>query len=246
MMGFDFADPERGLFGTCRPSGAAIVFDHEDVVAATSEAQPRHSDTGGDAAVGLELDGVGLELEISRLGPPVSLRGERTGSEELAVCRVRGEVRGSKGTRTISCLGIRSDAVSDPDPQEVSVTRAIAIAFADGGILALRGARPRGATDHGDEELKATLADPEGELTVIREPLLSTHYDEQGRQLRATLELWPRGNGEPRPPVRVAGAVVCGTSLPLGERRLDLAFFRWSLEGRPGLGRYEVLSDAGD
>jgi hypothetical protein len=246
MMGFDFADPERGLFGTCRPSGAAIVFDHEDVIAATAEAEPRYSDTGGDAAVGLELDRVGLELELSRLGVPVTLRGERSGAEELGVCRVGGEVRRSKGAQAVSCLGIRSDAVSDPEPNEVSVTRAIAIAFADGGILALRGARPRGATDHGDEELRVALAGPEGELTVIREPLLSTHYDEQGRQLRATLELWPEGDGEPHPPMRVAGAVVCGTSLPLGERRLDLAFFRWSLEGRPGLGRYEIVSDAGD
>lgn len=246
MMGFDFADPERGLFGTCRPSGAAMAFDHEDVLAATADAELRSSDTGGDAGVALELDGIGLDLELSRLGAPVSLRGERSGAEELAVCHVRGEVRRGGDAQTISCLGIRSDAVSDPDPQDVSLTRAIAIAFGDGGILALRGARPRGASEHGDEELSVAIADAEGELTLIREPLLSTHYDERGRQLRATLELWPEREGGPHPPLRVAGSIVCGSSLPLGEHRLDLAFFRWSMDGRPGLGRYEILSDAGD
>jgi hypothetical protein len=242
-MGFDFADPERGLFGTCRPSGAAIVFDHDDVLAASGDAAPRQSDSGGDAGVALELDGAALELELSRLGTPLALRGERSGAEELAVCNVRGELSAGGGSRSISCLGIRSDAVSDPEPEDVSLTRAIAIAFADGGILALRGARPRGAAEHDEEEVTVLVADADGETTLIREPLLSTHYDGHGRQLRATLELWPEGDGEPRPPLRVGGAIVCGTTLPLGERRLDLAFFRWSLDGRPGLGRYEILSD---
>jgi len=66
--------------------------------------------------------------------------------------------------------------------------------------------------------------------------------DDAGRQLRSTIELWPEEAEEPRPPICVAGSIVCGTSLALGERRLDLAFFRWSMDGRPGLGRYEILS----
>ena len=246
MMGFDFADPERGLFGTCRPSGAAILFDHEDVIAASIDARPELGG-GGDTTANLELDGASLQLEISRIGGPLSLRGDRSGSEELAICRVLGELRRGSDTQSLACLGVRTDAVSEADEAEASLTRSIAVAFGDGGILALRAARPRDATDHGDEETIAALANPDGEVTPVREPLLSTQYDDEGRHVRATLELWPEHGEEPRPPLRAAGSVVCGTSLAVGERRLDVAFFRWSMGGRPGLGRYEILSaPAGD
>jgi len=183
-----------------------------------------------------------VQLELSRIGEPVSLGGERAGAEELAVCQVLGELRRDGETQQVACLGVRSEAVSEADPDQVSLTRSIAVVFSDGGLLALRAARPHGATDHGDEETTAALADPAGELMQVRETLLSTHYDEAGRQVRATLELWPEQESEPRPPLRAAGSIVCGTSLPVGERRLDVAFFRWSMDGRPGLGRYEILS----
>jgi len=241
MIGFDFADPERGLSGTLRPSGAAVLFDHDDVLAASADAAAQLGD-GIDASASLEMDGVAVQLELSRIGEPVSLGGERAGVEELAVCQVLGELRRNSETQQVACLGVRSDAVSEADPDQVSLTRSIAVVFSDGGLLALRAARPHGATDHGDEEVTAALADPAGELMQVRETLLSTHYDEAGRQVRATLELWPEQESEPRPPLRAAGSIVCGTSLPVGERRLDVAFFRWSMDGRPGLGRYEILS----
>jgi hypothetical protein len=242
MMGFDFADPERGISGSLRPSGAAVLFDHDAVIAAGA-AEPRVSDDGGEASVELEIDGAALSLQLSRLGTPVSLRGERSGEEELAVCRVLGELHRDGETVSLGCLGVRSDATSEEEPAGVSVTRSIAVAFADGSILALRAARPEEAEEHGSEEIVAVTADAEGVLTEIREPLLSTHYDDSGRQLRATLELWP-AEEEPLPPIRAAGSVVCGTSMSDGERRVDLAIFRWSMDGTPGLGRYEIVSPA--
>jgi hypothetical protein len=242
VIGFDFADPERGLFGTCRPSGPAIFFDHEDVLAASADAQPRLADRDGDSTAALELDGISVRLELSRIGEPVSLRGDRSGSEELAVCHVLGELMQEGDAKRLACLGVCSEAVSEADPADVALTRSIAIAFSDGGILALRAARPRGAGDHGDEEITAAIADAEGEVTQVREPLLSTQYDAAGRHVRATLELWPQQDEPHRAPLRAAGSIVCGTSLAVAERRLDLGFFRWSMDGRPGLGRYEVLS----
>jgi hypothetical protein len=242
MIGFDFADPERGISGSLRPSGAAVLFDHDAVIAAGA-AEPRLSDGGDETSVELELDGAALSVQLSRLGTPISLRGERSGDEELAVCRVLGELRRDGETVELACLGVRSDAVSDREPRDVSVTRSIAVAFADGSILGLRAARPQGADEHGSEEIVAALADAEGALTEFREALLSTQYDDSGRQLRATLELWPEGE-EPLPPIRAAGSVVCGTSLSDGERRVDLAIFRWSMDGKPGLGRYEIVSPA--
>ena len=40
---------------------------------------------------------------------------------------------------------------------------------------------------------------------------------------------------------RAAGEVACGTTLDLGRLRLDCAFFTWRMEGRSGVGRYDVL-----
>ncbi len=45
-------------------------------------------------------------------------------------------------------------------------------------------------------------------------------------------------------PHRAAGEVVCGTTLDLGRLRLDCAFFMWRMEGRSGVGRYDVLRRA--
>jgi len=245
MMGFDFADPETGLSGTVRPSGAAVLFDHAEVLAAGSAAAVQLDDAGGGATAGLEIDGVSVQMELSRLGGPVSLQGEHAGSEELAACRMVGELRRDGETRRIACIGVRSDASTDADPQEAGLARSIAVAFADGGLLAARAARPRDATDHGSDEVVAAIADPDGAVTQVREALLSTQFDDAGRHVRATLELWPDQGDDPRPPLRAAGSIVCGTSLADGDnRRLDIAFFRWSMAGTPGLGRYEVLHPA--
>ena len=43
---------------------------------------------------------------------------------------------------------------------------------------------------------------------------------------------------------RAAGEVLCGTSIDLGDQRLESAFFQWRMEGRTGVGRYDVLRRA--
>jgi hypothetical protein len=243
MTGLDFADPERGLSGALRPSGAAVLFDRDQVLAASANAGARIGDEDQSSAI-VEIDGLAVDLELSQIGEAIELAGERAGAERLAVCRVLGELRQDGKTHQVACLGVRSEVVSEPAPDQVSLIRSIAVAFSDGGLLALRAARPEGASDHGDEEIVAAVASPEGEVVTVRESLLSTQYDEAGRQVRATLELWPREGDDPRPPLRAAGSIVCGTSLPVGDQRLDVAFFRWTMDGRPGLGRYEILSAA--
>jgi hypothetical protein len=58
------------------------------------------------------------------------------------------------------------------------------------------------------------------------------------------MELWPAGDSGDEWARRAAGEVLCGSSLDLGALRLDCAFFRWHLEGRPGVGRYDILRRA--
>ena len=117
--------------------------------------------------------------------------------------------------------------------------RSIGIVFSDGGLLALSAVRPAGAGEHGDEEVAAVLCDPDGAPVEVSETLLSTEYGPDGVQRRATLELWL--DDEDGQPLRGAGTLISAASVQHPGLCGEIAFFRWALEGREGLGHYEVL-----
>ncbi|MGN6256159.1 MAG: hypothetical protein ACTHN3_00205 [Solirubrobacterales bacterium] len=118
------------------------------------------------------------------------------------------------------------------------VRRSIGVVFDDGGLLALTSTLPERGGAHGEEEVTAVLCDPDGAPVAFEEALLSTEYGEDGVQRRATLELWP--DVEDMRPLRGAGSLI--SSVCVRRQNLDsqIAFFRWSVEGREGLGTYEV------
>jgi hypothetical protein len=119
------------------------------------------------------------------------------------------------------------------------VRRSIGIAFSDGGLLALSAVRPAGSRGHGDEQVASVLCGPDGAPVEVAETLLSTEYGADGVQRRATLELWV--DGEEGQPLRGAGTLI--SSAKVERPGLDgvVAFFRWSVEGREGLGHYEIV-----
>jgi hypothetical protein len=119
------------------------------------------------------------------------------------------------------------------------VRRSIGIAFSDGGLLALSAVRAPSAGGHGEESIAAVLCGPDGAPTDVSETLLSTEYDADGVQRRATLELWV--GDEDEQPLRGAGTLINATSVDHPGQRGRIAFFRWSLEGREGLGHYEIV-----
>ncbi len=121
--------------------------------------------------------------------------------------------------------------------------RSIGIVFADGGLLALSAVRPREAGGHGEESVAALLCGPDGAPVEVSEALLSTEYGPDGVQRRATLELWL--DGEEGQPLRGAGTLISSGSVSHPDLRGEIAFFRWSLEGREGLGHYEVVRGDG-
>jgi hypothetical protein len=123
------------------------------------------------------------------------------------------------------------------------VRRSIGIAFSDGGLLALSGVRPAAAGGHGEETVVAVLCGPDGAPAEVAETLLSTEYGPDGVQRRATLELWV--DGDEGQPLRGAGTLISASSVQHPGLRAEIAFFRWSLEGREGLGHYEVVRDDG-
>lgn len=117
--------------------------------------------------------------------------------------------------------------------------RSIGIVFSDGGLLALSAARPAGANGHGDEQVSAVLCGPDGAPVEVSEALLSTEYGADGVQRRATLELWVDGEGGQ--PIRGAGTLISAAKVQQPGLHSEIAFFRWSVEGREGLGHYELI-----
>ena len=123
------------------------------------------------------------------------------------------------------------------------VRRAIGVVFADGGLLAMTSTQSPGGRAHGDENLVAVLCDPDSAPVEFEETLLSTEYGEDGVQRRVTVELWP--NAEDGHPLRGAGTLISSVAVRRGDLDAQIAFFRWSIEGREGLGHYEVARSDG-
>jgi hypothetical protein len=119
------------------------------------------------------------------------------------------------------------------------VRRSIGVVFTDGGLLALSAVRPDEAGGHGEEAIAAVLCSADGAPVDVSEALLSTEYGADGVQRRATLELWV--DGEEGQPLRGAGTLISASSVRHPGLHADIAFFRWSVEGREGLGHYEVV-----
>jgi len=121
--------------------------------------------------------------------------------------------------------------------------RSIGIVFADGGLLTLSGSAATDGGGHGEEPLLGVLCDPDAAPIAFEEALLSTEYGEDGVQRRATLELWLDAEGGP--PLRGAGTLISSIAAEADGIETRIAFFRWSLEGREGLGHYEIARARG-
>ena len=254
-----FGDLGASVFGLARlghvpgsgvpHSGMGLLFDGTEPVAVRAEGE-------GAAPAGVEMEvveplrrwrvrfGDAFDLEVEALTAPgaldpkdpVARAGGMQGYEQL--CRVRGTAAG----RTIDTLGQRGHSWGAPDWSKIALTRTLSAWLDTETAVSVVAVRPSSAKHHADEAVAATLF-ASGEPHRVAEPLVSTTWDAEGRQRHAGLELW-LSLDEPGYPYRAAGEVLCGTTLDLGRLRLDAAFFRWRMEGRVGVGRYDVLRRA--
>jgi hypothetical protein len=198
--------------------------------------------------VAYDGDEGGFELRFEALGPPAEVGGGALaasaarlhGYEQL--CRVTGSARCGEERLQIDCLGQRGHQWGAPNWERIALARTVSAWFEDAPGVVLASVQPDGSAGHAAEVVGAALLG-EQEATAIADPLLSTTLDGDGRQRRASLELWETRD-EDAYPHRAAGEAVCGTTLDLGRLRLDCAFFRWRMEGREGVGRYDVLRRA--
>ena len=258
---FSFGDPEAdvyavarvGLSGESSASGLGIVFSGGEPVAIQADgvvdvAQRSWSaiDAAGLATtierpleawtLSFASDGATFDLQAQAVSAPGEMAdGGMEGYEQL--CRFTGDATVAGRRVQIDCLGQRGHSWGAPDWETMALARTLGAWIGDDLGVSLLAIRPAGSDRH-DQESVAAYVYEAGEPIRVEDPRLSTGYDGEQRQRRAGLELWL---DEESPARRAAGEVVCGTSLDLGRLRLDCAFLRWHMEGREGVGRYDIL-----
>jgi hypothetical protein len=217
-----FFDRDRQVYGTAR-SGATLLFEGREATVLPEGPEVEASEEGMRAT----LPGR-FALELRPLSPEAALAGTRA-----RVCRVRGEVAGTR----IDCLGTASLTDRPPAWDELDALRSISVLVDEEHALLAMARRPRGALGHGEEFVTAYLVD-QAELVRVEEARLSTVYDGDGRQRSAGLELLLPGEDFPR---RGSGTAIAGSSLELEGLEVHAAVFAWRLEGREGIGAYELM-----
>lgn len=193
----------------------------------------------------------GFDLELRALSAPAETDpgskaakvGGMAGYDQLVA--VRGEVTVDGRKRRFEGRGTRGRSWGAPDWDRLSLARTISGWLEGDTGLTITAVRPAKAKSHADEAIHAVLlegADGDGSKAVpvpVAEPRISTIYDAEGRQRSVGLELFRSKDSEWAE--RAAAEVACGTTLDLGRLRLDCAFVRWHMEGRTGVGRYDIL-----
>ncbi len=269
---FSFGDPEHELYGLARAglgdagaSGLAVLFSRAAVVAASSEGAVEVSERAWEAvrAAGVRTtveapleawtvsyagEGGGFDLRFEAcsapavLDPddPVARVGAIAGYEQL--CTVAGTVRAGDREVAVQCLGQRGRQWGAPDWKRIALARTVTAWLGPDRAVTLTAIRPAKAKHHLDEAVAAWVLEG-GEPVEVFDARLSTGYDGALHQRRAGLELW-LDDEEDSFPLRVAGEVLCGSSIDLGRLRLDTAFFGWRMDGRTGVGRYDLLRRA--
>ena len=258
---FSFGDPEAdvyavarlGLSGEHSASGLGLVFSGGEPVTVQADGvvDVTERDWAAIDAAGLSTtverpleawtlafasDGATFDLQVEAVSAPGEMAdGGMEGYEQL--CRFTGDATVAGRRVTIDCLGQRGHSWGAPDWEQMALARTLGAWIGDDLGVSLLAIRPAGSDRHDQESIAAYVYDG-GEPIRVQDPRLSTGYDGEQRQQRAGLELWL---DEESPARRAAGEIVCGTSLDLGRLRLDCAFLRWHMEGREGVGRYDIL-----
>jgi hypothetical protein len=217
-----FFDPDRELYGIAR-SGATLLFQGRQPAAHAGGPRVEEDGEGWRA----ELPGR-LSLRLEPVSAEIDL-----GDVSARVCRVSGEAEG----RAIECLGTFSITAVAPRWDELDALRSISALVDDRHALLALARRPRDAAGHGQELVRAGLLE-DGNLREVEEARISTVYDGGGRQRSAGLELWLPGEEFPH---RGSGLVIAGSSVELDPVQVHAAIFRWRLDGREGIGAYELM-----
>lgn len=225
--------------------GAEAAGVETSIVAPLQEWNVRFADADGRFGFDLDLRALSAPARLEA-GMPAGKVGGMEGYDQLVA--VRGSVTLDGRDRRFEGRGQRGHSWGAPDWDTLSLARTLSAWLEGDTGVAVTAVRPADATSHADEAIHAVLLEgvvgDETGPVVVEDPRLSTIYDGDGRQRSVGLELYVTEDADI--PRRAAGEVVCGTTLDLGRLRLDCAFFTWHMEGRSGVGRYDILRRVDD
>ena len=263
-VSIDFSEPERGLFGLVRitrfpnrdaSTAVAVLFAGGEPIVAERMERDAPLDSWQEAGVdgirmettaplerwrlALKRDDVTVELDAAaasvplELAPPADAGVE--GYEQL--CELSGIVDAGGKLHPFRGRGRRVHRWGSLDWGRLELWRSLYASSGEAAVL-LAAVRPRGSAGHAQELTTARLLE-QGTPVELENVRLSTVYSADRLPSKAGLELFRTGDELPR---RAGGAAVCGATIELEHERLDLSFFRWSLEGEPAFGCYETLA----
>jgi hypothetical protein len=241
----ELADLARGVFallrirhGTTGETSAAVACLGEETVASLGDGvaletvEPlerwRCGFDGGGVTLEAELDAISTAVDFDE--PSTSALSNAMGMHRYEqLCRVQGELRSGDRVTRIDGVGRRAHAWGEPSQARIRSLYAIA----GDRAVTVTAVRPGGVSEHGGELVAAHLVRPESDAELFEDVRLSTIYDATGRPRTAGLELYLAGEEYPR---RVSGEATCQARDEAGA--VQVAGFRWSLEGEPAQGGY--------
>jgi hypothetical protein len=184
---------------------------------------------GGDAAT-IEIATGEMTLEAT-LAPHTA---EVPLAQDLRFSACAAEVRSSGGNQTLACSGYIARWSSDPVEGAGTYRHLVIEREGDSFLIATAIGQP-GSEDHGDERTSGWLLEGEN-ATPFEEALISTQYDESGKQTRLGLELWPVDADQSS---RAAATRVSGSSLGVvTSGATNAGLFRCHADGTEGFGSY--------
>jgi hypothetical protein len=268
-VALDFCDPEHDLFGaawltrlpnTGRSCSRVLVFASGELVVNTGhEADTAIPDWSGARLDGVEMrtvqplehwtlqtggDQGALQLEAEAVSRPRELPDGVPAAVEVEqyeqLLRLSGTVDAGGRTYPVRCLGRRVHWWGKFSWERIARWRALYAVSGAGRAVSAVAALPAGSAGH-DAELRAAQFLDDEDALPFDDVRLSTVYGEDGMPSKVGLELWRPDDEYPQ---RLGGVAVCGTRLERGDHELVVSFFRWSIDGEPAYGCYELARRA--
>jgi hypothetical protein len=226
-----FGEPDGDLFGT------ATVWDGSSC---SSFGAAVHVEGNGPDEE-WRLSGDGVELTFAPMGAAAELDLADAGITCVyQLAHVQGTVTLDGGERAVDCAGQRSRRLGALDPKRFGALRTVSAWCGDADGVAVLAARPRRARGHDSDLLDAVLVDG-GVPVRVTEPRLSSTYTADGLPARVGLELWfGEVDSEDQYTRRAAGEAI-GRAAACEDPGLRSELLRWRMQGRVGVGVYELL-----
>jgi hypothetical protein len=199
----------------------------------------------------LDAPGARIELELHALTapaglaePPTSAAGRAAGLHRYAqLCVATGTAEVGGRRLAVEAPAVRAHRWGPVG--EVSRARFLTVASEEGELLTVAAVQAPGAQAHGEELVVAhtTRAGDGGDdgplpFETVR---VSTVFGDDGLPVKAGAELFRPGDELPS---RLAGMAAGSIATALPGTRASLTLFRFTLDGVPGFGSYEIEAAA--